>query len=206
MRSSVHQMDWDETQHLKSTSSSAKDDSHCGIDVCISSSMSGRTPHSPVHQPSVHVTEGAWLPSLYTIFFVKIHSLQRSGSRSCIPCSHSSILGDPTVSSQVSLVPSLSLSFRSLLVAIFPSDGPNILILHVWSYLKSPVKVWDLAWCDQYILHGLCEACNDSLSHNLMLSLCRALIPLHEDFRLAGMLPPLDPPHHMRASEWCSYR
>lgn len=34
----------------------------------------------------------------------------------------------------------------------------------------------------------------------------RALIPMHQDLRLAGMLPPLDAPHHMRAAEWCRFR
>ena len=35
---------------------------------------------------------------------------------------------------------------------------------------------------------------------------CRALIPMHADLRLAGTLPPLDAPHHMRATEWATYR
>jgi predicted SPOUT superfamily RNA methylase MTH1 len=34
----------------------------------------------------------------------------------------------------------------------------------------------------------------------------KALIPMHSDLRLAGLLPPLDAPHHMRASEWKQYR
>lgn len=34
----------------------------------------------------------------------------------------------------------------------------------------------------------------------------KALIPMHPDLRLAGLLPPLDAPHHMRASEWKPYR
>ncbi|KAL3131500.1 hypothetical protein ABBQ38_007806 [Trebouxia sp. C0009 RCD-2024] len=34
----------------------------------------------------------------------------------------------------------------------------------------------------------------------------RALIPMHPDLRLAGALPPLDAPHHMRATEWAMYR
>eukprot|EP00882_Tetradesmus_deserticola_P011289 GHRQ01011940.1.p2 GENE.GHRQ01011940.1~~GHRQ01011940.1.p2 ORF type:complete len:148 (+),score=40.20 GHRQ01011940.1:444-887(+) len=29
---------------------------------------------------------------------------------------------------------------------------------------------------------------------------------MHSDLRLAGLLPPLDAPHHMRASEWSQYR
>lgn len=36
--------------------------------------------------------------------------------------------------------------------------------------------------------------------------LCRALIPMHPDLKFAGMLPPLDAPHHMRSNEWCEYR
>jgi predicted SPOUT superfamily RNA methylase MTH1 len=34
----------------------------------------------------------------------------------------------------------------------------------------------------------------------------RALIPMHPDLRSAGRLPPLDAPHHLRASEWGRYR
>lgn len=29
---------------------------------------------------------------------------------------------------------------------------------------------------------------------------------MHTDLRLAGALPPLDAPHHMRATEWAMYR
>lgn len=29
---------------------------------------------------------------------------------------------------------------------------------------------------------------------------------MHQDLRLAGMLPPLDAPHHMRTAEWCRFR
>ena len=29
---------------------------------------------------------------------------------------------------------------------------------------------------------------------------------MHPDLRLAGALPPLDAPHHMRATEWAMYR
>lgn len=29
---------------------------------------------------------------------------------------------------------------------------------------------------------------------------------MHADLRLAGTLPPLDAPHHMRATEWATYR
>lgn len=35
---------------------------------------------------------------------------------------------------------------------------------------------------------------------------CRALIPMHRDLRLSGQLPPLDAPHHMRATEWGEFR
>ena len=43
---------------------------------------------------------------------------------------------------------------------------------------------------------------------NALLVGCRALIPMHKDLRLSGQLPPLDAPHHMRATEWntCSER
>jgi predicted SPOUT superfamily RNA methylase MTH1 len=34
----------------------------------------------------------------------------------------------------------------------------------------------------------------------------KALIPMHPDLKFAGMLPPLDAPHHMRSNEWCEYR
>ena len=37
-------------------------------------------------------------------------------------------------------------------------------------------------------------------------TLCRALVPFHKDLRLAGLLPPLDAPHHMRVMEWKQYR
>ena len=29
---------------------------------------------------------------------------------------------------------------------------------------------------------------------------------MHKDLRLSGQLPPLDAPHHMRATEWGEYR
>jgi hypothetical protein len=29
---------------------------------------------------------------------------------------------------------------------------------------------------------------------------------MHQDLRYAGMLPPLDAPHHLRASEWGPFR
>ena len=34
----------------------------------------------------------------------------------------------------------------------------------------------------------------------------KSLIPMHPDLKFAGMLPPLDAPHHMRSNEWCEYR
>lgn len=34
----------------------------------------------------------------------------------------------------------------------------------------------------------------------------KTLIPMHPDLKFAGMLPPLDAPHHMRSNEWCEYR
>ncbi|GBF98374.1 hypothetical protein Rsub_10769 [Raphidocelis subcapitata] len=34
----------------------------------------------------------------------------------------------------------------------------------------------------------------------------KALVPMHPDLRLAGLLPPLDAPHHLRASEWQPFR
>ena len=34
----------------------------------------------------------------------------------------------------------------------------------------------------------------------------RALVPFHKDLRLAGLLPPVDAPHHMRVMEWKPWR
>ena len=31
-------------------------------------------------------------------------------------------------------------------------------------------------------------------------------MPFHKDLRLAGLLPPVDAPHHMRVMEWKPYR
>lgn len=31
-------------------------------------------------------------------------------------------------------------------------------------------------------------------------------MPFHRDLRLAGLLPPVDAPHHMRAMEWKPFR
>ncbi|GAB4822595.1 hypothetical protein N2152v2_009641 [Parachlorella kessleri] len=34
----------------------------------------------------------------------------------------------------------------------------------------------------------------------------KALIPMHPDLKFAGVLPPLDAPHHLRSTEWGPYR
>ncbi|KAK9842784.1 hypothetical protein WJX74_002415 [Apatococcus lobatus] len=34
----------------------------------------------------------------------------------------------------------------------------------------------------------------------------KTLVAMHQDLRMAGSLPPLDAPHHLRASEWGPYR
>lgn len=34
----------------------------------------------------------------------------------------------------------------------------------------------------------------------------RHLIPIHDDLRFVGSLPPLDAPHHQRSSEWNRFR
>lgn len=34
----------------------------------------------------------------------------------------------------------------------------------------------------------------------------KALIPMHPDLKYAGVLPPLDAPHHLRSTEWGPYR
>ncbi|PSC74008.1 methyltransferase C9orf114-like protein isoform X2 [Micractinium conductrix] len=34
----------------------------------------------------------------------------------------------------------------------------------------------------------------------------KALIPMHPDLKYAGMLPPLDAPHHLRSTEWGPFR
>lgn len=31
-------------------------------------------------------------------------------------------------------------------------------------------------------------------------------MPVHPDLKFAGMLPPLDAPHHLRSTEWFAYR
>ena len=47
---------------------------------------------------------------------------------------------------------------------------------------------------------------NQDLHLTSVLPACRALIPMHKDLRLSGQLPPLDAPHHMRATEWGVFR
>ena len=34
----------------------------------------------------------------------------------------------------------------------------------------------------------------------------KALVPVHPDLKFAGALPPLDAPHHLRATEWGPFR
>ncbi|KAK3112114.1 hypothetical protein LTR53_011938 [Teratosphaeriaceae sp. CCFEE 6253] len=53
---------------------------------------------------------------------------------------------------------------------------PNYFLYHVLSYLETPPN------------------------------LRRALFPLHPDLKLAGALPSLDMPHHLRSDEWCPFR
>lgn len=53
---------------------------------------------------------------------------------------------------------------------------PNYFLAHILSYLETPPN------------------------------LRKDLFPLHPDLRLAGSLPSLDMPHHLRAHEWCQYR
>ena len=50
------------------------------------------------------------------------------------------------------------------------------------------------------------RACPSREILNLSAGACRALIPMHKDLRLSGQLPPLDAPHHMRATEWGVFR
>ena len=56
------------------------------------------------------------------------------------------------------------------------SFNPNVFLAHVLQYLETP----------QYLR--------------------RALFPMHDDLKLAGLLNPLDAPHHMRASERTRFR
>ena len=53
---------------------------------------------------------------------------------------------------------------------------PNYFLAHILSYLETPPY------------------------------LRKDLFPLHPDLRLAGSLPSLDMPHHLRIHEWCQYR
>ena len=53
---------------------------------------------------------------------------------------------------------------------------PNYFLAHILSYLETPPH------------------------------LRKDLFPLHPDLRLAGSLPSLDMPHHLRRGEWCQYR
>ena len=53
---------------------------------------------------------------------------------------------------------------------------PNYFLAHILSYLETPPY------------------------------LRKDLFPLHPDLRLAGSLPSLDMPHHLRRHEWCQYR
>uniref|UniRef100_A0A7R9TH50 RNA methyltransferase n=1 Tax=Prasinoderma coloniale TaxID=156133 RepID=A0A7R9TH50_9VIRI len=55
-------------------------------------------------------------------------------------------------------------------------DGPTVFLARVLQYLEMP----------QYLR--------------------KALIPMHRDLRLAGLLPPTDMPHHPRRHEWSVYR
>ena len=55
-------------------------------------------------------------------------------------------------------------------------SDPNHFLAHILSYLETPPN------------------------------LRKDLFPLHPDLRLAGSLPSLDMPHHLRKDEWCQYR
>lgn len=55
-------------------------------------------------------------------------------------------------------------------------SNPNFFLMHILSYLETPPH------------------------------LRRHLFPMHPDLKLAGALPSLDMPHHLRAHEWCRYR
>lgn len=55
-------------------------------------------------------------------------------------------------------------------------SDPNFFLTHILSYLETPPY------------------------------LRKHLFPIHPDFRLAGALPSLDMPHHLREKDWCSYR
>lgn len=55
-------------------------------------------------------------------------------------------------------------------------SDPDNFLMHVLSYLETPPH------------------------------LRKYLFPMHPDLKLAGSLPSLDMPHHLRAHEWCPYR
>lgn len=55
-------------------------------------------------------------------------------------------------------------------------SDPNFFLTHILSYLECPPH------------------------------LRRALFPMHPDLRLAGSLPSLDMPHHLKKEQWCRYR
>lgn len=57
-----------------------------------------------------------------------------------------------------------------------------------------------------YLRHGVTARILQPHAEASRHTTCRALIPMHPDLRLAGALPPLDAPHHMRATEWAMYR
>ncbi len=55
-------------------------------------------------------------------------------------------------------------------------SNPDYFLTHILSYLETPPH------------------------------LRKRLFPMHPDLQLAGSLPSLDMPHHLRAHEWCQYR
>ncbi|KAI4248387.1 MAG: hypothetical protein L6R40_000946 [Gallowayella cf. fulva] len=55
-------------------------------------------------------------------------------------------------------------------------SDPNFFLMHILSYLETPPF------------------------------LRKHLFPMHADLKLAGSLPSLDMPHHLRSAEWCRYR
>lgn len=54
--------------------------------------------------------------------------------------------------------------------------NPNYFLAHILAYLETPPN------------------------------LRKQLFPMHPDLRLAGTLPSLDMPHHLRKTDWCQYR
>ena len=55
-------------------------------------------------------------------------------------------------------------------------SDPNYFLMHILSYLETPPY------------------------------LRKCFFPMHPDLRLAGKLPSLDMPHHLKRQEWCQYR